>query len=420
MRSPLCLTLVSGALFLFACNTADPSDDGVPSWEEYRANATRTVDGRTYFLIGGDLVVTEEKVLREAYDELVAVLRAEARGISTTQQHSTVMLAPNGQDDIWSPAQRIDLTYCVDDAWGTSKQRVIDEMAAATAAWEAVANVNFTYVPSQDGNCGSAPAGVLFSVRRQASGGGCAFFPSYPDSCEGIRVLTYSLSNVPGGPAVTTTGILRHELGHILGLRHEHIRSGFACTGETFTEARAVTAYDSASVMHYPWCQGGTNTADLNITALDAQGARALYGAPGGGGAVCGNGTLETGEQCDDGNTTSGDGCSSTCQTESGGGTPRTDTKSGSVARNAFVHFAPYSVKPGTQLQAVMTGSGDPDLYVRWNAQPTTSSWNCRPFVNGASETCTLTVPAGTSTAYVSVRGYRAGTYRVTTTYTAP
>ncbi len=34
------------------------------------------------------------------------------------------------------------------------------------------------------------------------------------------------------------------------------------------------------------------------------------------GGAVCGNGTIETGEQCDDGNTVAGDGCSATCQTE--------------------------------------------------------------------------------------------------------
>ncbi len=67
-----------------------------------------------------------------------------------------------------------------------------------------------------------------------------------------------------------------------------------------------------------------------------------------------------------------------------------------------------------------MTGTRDPDLYVRWNAQPTTASWNCRPYLNGASETCTLTVPAGTTSAYVSVRGYTAGTYSVTTTYTAP
>ena len=34
------------------------------------------------------------------------------------------------------------------------------------------------------------------------------------------------------------------------------------------------------------------------------------------GAAVCGNGTVDTGEQCDDGNALAGDGCSAMCQTE--------------------------------------------------------------------------------------------------------
>ncbi|MEZ4358929.1 MAG: DUF4215 domain-containing protein [Kofleriaceae bacterium] len=409
-----------GALLLAACTTSSSTEPQPPSWEEYKEAATQYNDeGDAYFVIGGDIPVTE-KVLREAYAQVVDAFRNAASGLSSTEQQSTVMLTPGGADDIWSPTQRADLTYCVDNAWGTDKARVVSEMAAATAAWEAVANLKFRYVPSQDGNCTAAPSGVLFAVRKQSSGGGCAFFPSYPDSCFGARVLTYSLLNVPGGPVVTTTGILRHELGHIIGLRHEHIRSGFACNGffESTIDARNVTAYDSASLMHYPWCQGATNTGDLNITALDAQGARLLYGAPGSG-PVCGNGVLETGEQCDDGNTTSGDGCSSTCQTE-GGGTPTTDVKSGSVARRAFSHLPPYQVVPGSTFRAAMTGTGDPDLYVRWGARPTTSAWNCRPFAAGATETCTLTVPAGVTSAYVSVRGYTAATYTVTTTYTRP
>jgi len=35
--------------------------------------------------------------------------------------------------------------------------------------------------------------------------------------------------------------------------------------------------------------------------------------------AICGNSTIETGEQCDDGNTTDGDGCDSSCQNEAPG-----------------------------------------------------------------------------------------------------
>ena len=41
----------------------------------------------------------------------------------------------------------------------------------------------------------------------------------------------------------------------------------------------------------------------------------------GGGGATCGNGSVESGEGCDDGNTTAGDGCSATCASETS--TPR-------------------------------------------------------------------------------------------------
>ena len=53
--------------------------------------------------------------------------------------------------------------------------------------------------------------------------------------------------------------------------------------------------------------------------ALTACAGEITNTGPGGddtGGAVCGNGTVEAGEQCDDGNMVAGDGCSATCQTE--------------------------------------------------------------------------------------------------------
>lgn len=50
-------------------------------------------------------------------------------------------------------------------------------------------------------------------------------------------------------------------------------------------------------------------------------------------------------------------------------------------------------------------GSGDADLYVRLGAAPTTSSYTCRPYLSGNSETCTFNAPA-TGTYYVGVRAY--------------
>ncbi len=53
--------------------------------------------------------------------------------------------------------------------------------------------------------------------------------------------------------------------------------------------------------------------------------------------------------------------------------------------------------------------TGDADLYVRYNAQPTTSSYNCRPYKSGNNETCTISNPSA-GTWYACSRGYSAYT----------
>ncbi len=66
-------------------------------------------------------------------------------------------------------------------------------------------------------------------------------------------------------------------------------------------------------------------------------------------------------------------------------------------------------------------GSGDADLYVRFGSEPTSSSYDCRPFKNGNSETCTISnVQAGTY--HVMLTGYAAysgtnltGSYQIST-----
>ncbi|WP_326522507.1 M4 family metallopeptidase [Archangium lipolyticum] len=103
-----------------------------------------------------------------------------------------------------------------------------------------------------------------------------------------------------------------------------------------------------------------------------------------------------------------------------GTGTPVTETASGSVARRELDNFGPYSVLAGSTFKVTMTGSGNPDLYVRFGAAPTTSKYDCRPAASGASETCTVTVPEGQSSAYIMVRGASAGTYNLTINYTKP
>lgn len=101
-----------------------------------------------------------------------------------------------------------------------------------------------------------------------------------------------------------------------------------------------------------------------------------------------------------------------------------TETFNDSVARLATEQYGPFIVVPGSDLTAVLSpdngSSGDADLYVRFDAAPTTGSYDCRPYLNGSNETCQLGVPAGTTEAFVMVRGYNAAEYQVDITYTTP
>ena len=50
-------------------------------------------------------------------------------------------------------------------------------------------------------------------------------------------------------------------------------------------------------------------------------------------------------------------------------------------------------------------GTGDADLYVQHGAQPTATSYECRPYLVGNNETCTISSPAA-GTWHVMIRGF--------------
>lgn len=65
------------------------------------------------------------------------------------------------------------------------------------------------------------------------------------------------------------------------------------------------------------------------------------------------------------------------------------------------------SIPAGTsRFEVKMSGgTGDADLYVRRNALPTVSTYDCRPYLAGNQETCTFNNPQA-GTWHISIRGY--------------
>ncbi len=91
--------------------------------------------------------------------------------------------------------------------------------------------------------------------------------------------------------------------------------------------------------------------------------------------------------------------------------------KSDTIAAGAWIQVHNLAVEPGQTLRVRMTGTGDADLYARWNAEPDATSYQCRPYRVGSEELCEIVVPADAETAYIAVNGY-APTSKYTITIT--
>ncbi|WP_257455489.1 M57 family metalloprotease [Archangium lipolyticum] len=245
----------------------------VLTYEEFRAQAWREPD-TGIFIVDGDTPVEGEEGLRALYQDYVR--DAESMGVSElgTQRAPLIVNRVNGADDQWGYLRQRNISYCVSTAFGANYNTVVQAMAQAAAAWQQV-NVRFHHRSDQDGACNASNNQVIFDV-RPVSGQSYlarAFFPSYSRASRNVLIDTSSFGNIAPW---TLTGILRHELGHTIGFRHEHTRPEARTCFED-NNWRALTGYDAASVMHYPQCNG-SNRGDLNLTATDVSGARVLYG----------------------------------------------------------------------------------------------------------------------------------------------
>jgi len=264
------------------------------AWSRFLAT-TRPAPAGGYW-VEWDRYVPSEQALKTYFDEAMNESVDKAHAITRTS---------TGFIDAYSRNAAMNLRYCVSSSFGAAKSTWVTRMADATRAWELQTAVRFTYLSGQDSACTGSNANVDFAVVRfdgvggycatnklvWAAYGGCPINSGGTQNT-GVLVIDTVQDMTFGGtaPNVTPTGAIRHELGHMLGFRHEHPwRSpiGATCNLETpnlpssdLTGTQLGTiSYDQQSVMHYPFATCGGNTAStFSLSLADGFSIQRLYG----------------------------------------------------------------------------------------------------------------------------------------------
>lgn len=352
----------------------------VVSFEEFVEQTNKESFENGVFIVDKDIPVLNEKQLREIYEQQVA----DGAGL--------IVENLGGQAAVWPESQQRNLTYCINDNFGDLKPRIVAAMEWATGLWESAADVDFIYLSGEDANCTSDNPNVLFDVfgSNENFYVGRAFFPGFPRVNRNVVITALAFS-----PQVSldnqVEGVMLHELGHVLGFRHEHTRfNGAGCfENSSFFE---VTPVDRDSIMFYPEC-GGTNFDYQRLSESDKEGAALVYGAPQGSGSTPPPSNPPPVAPPSD---------SQICE----------GSDNSSVGQGEVKEYQPIFASAG-EVTISISGTGDADLYVGLDSEPSDNNFACRPYLEGSNESCTLTIPQGGAELFIRVQGYEAAEFQL-------
>lgn len=250
----------------------DPGDEA-----SFRALLASLPKSGSNYIFEGDLVMSDQELreyllgrnTRRNLD--VAALGDDAMSRAKLQVDVDV----DARTNLWPWGSR-SFRYAIDVKSFNGREyttSVLKPLKDAASSWQDVCpecKIRYEYV---DATGSPVPSDeITFVVRFDPTATGyfaSAFFPNAPTA---KRYLT--ISPLWYGMKYASEGVLRHELGHTLGYRHEYVGHVNACVVEA-GRARRLTEYDAKSVMQF-FC-GGPGTPGMNLTDRDAAGHKLLY-----------------------------------------------------------------------------------------------------------------------------------------------
>lgn len=202
----------------------------------------------------------------------------------------TLLLHVDHRISVWDYSERQDLRYFIEAhtfPGSVDVENFKADFVRAAADWQGVCGVKFRAVDTKEES--------LFQVKHLSQGAGksagvsgdvyaVAFMPFINPGDRTIEVYPALWNPANQCPIV---GILRHELGHVLGLFHEFAPlcgKEMKYFNENGVQPTRVGSRNSKSVMSYPWVEEGSGEKspnwEMKITDQDALEAALLYGPP--------------------------------------------------------------------------------------------------------------------------------------------
>lgn len=283
-RSPFLASLVAGAILSAGCGS-DHTVTTRPGWldapaanatsaltyEQFRAQAQSFASGEPDgYIIESHIKVYSEESLHTYYDAIYQSPVKKSVGWTIS-------------GSLGKRSTPTNISYCFSNGWGApigsvtapAKSTIVDQVALGAKHWRGVTKVVFQYRSDLDGascttaNIANGTLPVSFVVKPYDSS--CTASGAFPWMAASDQALSIPSCGLPGYLA-------DHELGHILGLRHEMEHSQNDCGSSVAAQDTDLTSYDRNSVMFYSNCTG--DASSRAISSLDGVGVRKLYGAP--------------------------------------------------------------------------------------------------------------------------------------------
>jgi Subtilase family len=231
------------------------------------------MDGE-YYVVEGDLLLTDEEIA--GYLSLTSRIRE----FKYLQEGDPMLNVYDGEDDYYKALEKRNLTYAIDKQSFSAQQyeQVVGDMARAAKEWQSVCpGCGVTITRLEAGDAKPSHEGVNFIVRSHDAKGvyiASAFFPHDPPKRRYLNIDPLYFGLQSDGDRV---GVLKHQLGHILGYRHVQPRDIAGCYYKDGAFS-SLSRYAGNSVMRY-FCSGDSNLA-LELTGSDVAFHRKTYEPP--------------------------------------------------------------------------------------------------------------------------------------------